>query len=352
VDNKCNVLAQLAAMENILSSPELFKQLDRPIFMAIGHDEEIGGPSGAANISKYFSQRQLSFDYILDEGNIMVSNFIPGMKGHLALIGTIEKGFMNVELSVIGRGGHASMPPIHAEGNVQQDRRIVPILLRSLLALEKHPCPTYFNRSSPLRRMLEIVTRQRLVSFPMNVVFSNFWLFGPIVKVVLSKLSAGAAASIRTTTAITRIVGGEKLNSLPMKVKAYINHRIHPQDSIESILTYDQKIINNQRVAIRLLDGSRPPSKDSGYTSSGYQFIEKSVRLVFDLPSAPSLVVGNTDTYWYWNLSDQIYRFLPIAMALKDATMVHGYNERIGVRALNDLVKFYETLILLDGLKL
>lgn len=351
VDNKCNLLAQLAAIENMISLPELFHRLDRTLFIAIGHDEEIGGSNGAAHISAYFSQRNLSFEYILDEGNIMVSNFIPGMKGHLALIGTIEKGMMNVELSVKGLGGHASMPPIHAEGNVQQDRRILPILLRALLDLENHPCPSHFGRLSPLRRMLEIVARQRLVSFPMNIIFSNFWFFGPIVQRVLNRLSAGAAASIRTTTAITRIMGGEKLNSLPTKVKAYINHRVHPHDSIEKILKYDQRIINNKRVSIRLLDGSRPPSKDSGFMVSGYQYIEKSVRMVFDLPSAPSLVVGNTDTYWYWNLSDQIYRFLPIAMALKDATMVHGYNERIGVKALEELVKFYETLILVDGLQ-
>ena len=179
VDNKCNALAQLAAIENILSSSELFHQLDRTVFVAIGHDEEIGGKNGAANISAYFSQRQLSFEYILDEGNIMVSNFIPGMKGHLALIGTIEKGMMNVELSVTGLGGHASMPPIHAEGNIQQDRRILPILLRALLALENHPCPSHFGPTSPLRQMLEIVARQRLVSFPINVVFSNFWFFVP-----------------------------------------------------------------------------------------------------------------------------------------------------------------------------
>jgi len=351
VDNKCNVLAQLAAIENILSSPQLFHRLDRILFVAIGHDEEIGGTHGAAQIATYFSQRQLSFEYILDEGNIMVSQFIPGMKGHLALIGTVEKGMMNVELSVSGLGGHASMPPIHAEGNVQQDRRILPILLRALLALENHPSPGHFGPLTPLRRMLEIVARQRLVSFPMNIIFSNFWFFGPLVKQVLTRLSAGAAASIRTTTAITRIMGGDKLNSLPTKVKAYINHRIHPNDSIEGILKYDQRIINNPKVAIRLLEGSRPPSRDSGFTSSGYQRIETSVRMVFDLPSAPSLVVGNTDSYWYWSLSDQIYRFLPIAMSLKDATMVHGYNERIEVKALWNLVQFYETLILLDGIK-
>eukprot|EP00979_Chaetoceros_neogracilis_P006640 scaffold1352_cov129-Chaetoceros_neogracile.AAC.2 len=41
-------------------------------------------------------------------------------------------------------------------------------------------------------------------------------------------------------TAVTKIYGGKKMNALPSEVKAYINHRVHPNDTFENILEYDR----------------------------------------------------------------------------------------------------------------
>jgi len=90
--------------------------------------------------------------------------------------------------------------------------------------------------------------------------FSNFWLLGPLFKHLLLRASSGAAASIRTTTAVTKIYGGKKMNALPSEVKAYINHRVHPNDTFESILEYDRKVINDDRVKLHLMKGSIPAS--------------------------------------------------------------------------------------------
>jgi len=45
---------------------------------------------------------------------------------------------------------------------------------------------------------------------------------------------------IRTTTAVTKIIGGNKLNALPSHVVAYVNHRVHPNDSMEFVAEHDR----------------------------------------------------------------------------------------------------------------
>jgi len=104
IDNKHNVIGQLGAMEEILNSGFLPK---RTVYIAMGHDEEIGGEDGAQRIAQVLEKENLNFEFILDEGTMMVSGAIPGFKEPVALVGCAEKGFMNVEITVTGPGGHS-----------------------------------------------------------------------------------------------------------------------------------------------------------------------------------------------------------------------------------------------------
>ncbi len=111
IDNKHNVVGQLGAMEEILRKGDLPK---RTTYISMGHDEEIQGFDGAAYIARYFKEQKIQFEFILDEGTMIISGAIPGIPKdeHIALVGCVEKGMMCVELSVKGPGGHSSIPPI------------------------------------------------------------------------------------------------------------------------------------------------------------------------------------------------------------------------------------------------
>ena len=52
-----------------------------------------------------------------------------------------------------------------------------------------------------------------------------------------------------------------------------------------------------------------PPAPVSSTESPGFQIIKKSVAACFGAPTAPMLMIGNTDTRHYWGLSDKIFRF-------------------------------------------
>ena len=273
---------------------------------------------------------------------MIISGAVPGIRGHLGLIGCTEKGMCTVAMKARASGGHSSMPPINEEG-------IISIMGKAVTRLEANPFPAHFGRNSPLREMLEYCAWR--MSPPLRLLCSNLWLFAPLLKSVLLRMSPGAAASIRTTTAVTMIEGGTKFNVLPYSVTAYVNHRIEASESISSVISYDRKVIDDSRIEIRALDFCIPPAPKSATNTDAFHRIQRCVQVIFDCPSVPTILTGNTDTRHYWSLSSKIYRFSPIQMHISDASMFHGVNERISVEALAQTVDYYQALILLSCLE-
>jgi carboxypeptidase PM20D1 len=333
IDNKHNVVSQLGAVEEIL---QLNMKPQRRVVISIGHDEEIGGYEGARNIAKYLQEYHYSFEFILDEGTMMISGAIPGTKENVALIGIAEKGSMNLELSVQGQGGHSSVPSI-------EEDNVIKVLSQAIVALESKPLSPHFQRGSPFRLSLEYISGK--LSFPFNIILSNLWFFGKILETLLVRSSNGVAASMRTTTSVTKFTGGEKINALPTVARAYVNHRVHPFDTHNKVLEYDRKVVNDKRVQMLVMD-SFPPSPISHCNSEAFKHISKCVKVVFGFESTPSLMVGNTDTRWYWELSENIFRFSPVPLTMEETKMFHGINEKIRTVDLENMVDFYRTLLL------
>jgi len=244
---------------------------------------------------------------------------------------------VTLELRVDTAGGHSSMPPIKEEGAVS-------IIAKAVTKLEANPFPAKFSRGSNMRKQLQFLSP--MFSTPMRVVTSNLWLFSPLLKKVLLRASNGAAAMLRTTTAVTVIQGGDKYNVLPYTVKAYVNHRIHPEDTLEGVIEYDKKVIDDDRIKVTVVGGVTPASKVSSLTSNSFAWVKESVANVFNNPSTCSLMIGNTDTRHYWNLSNDIYRFSPVNLHVKELGMFHGLNERISVDNLAGVCLYYRELML------
>jgi carboxypeptidase PM20D1 len=109
LDNKSQMMGMLESVEDLLRqniSPR------RTLFFAFGHDEESGGDQGAGQIKSHFSDRDLKFEFILDEGGAMMKDVFPGTSAIFAFIGTAEKGYLDIGLSVRTVGGHSSVPPM------------------------------------------------------------------------------------------------------------------------------------------------------------------------------------------------------------------------------------------------
>ncbi|MEO8270964.1 MAG: M20/M25/M40 family metallo-hydrolase, partial [Aureliella sp.] len=88
-------------------------QPERTIYLAFGHDEELGGAEGNKKMADWLRSHGKRLYMILDEGGCILTEF-PGLARPAALVGVAEKGILNVALSVdvaADQVGHGSMPP-------------------------------------------------------------------------------------------------------------------------------------------------------------------------------------------------------------------------------------------------
>lgn len=56
-------------------------------------------------------------------------------------------------------------------------------------------------------------------------------------------------------------------------------------------------------------------------------------------------MIGNTDTRWFWNLTESIYRFCPVRLGPKDLNRYHGIDERVSIANLAEIADFYFRLL-------
>jgi carboxypeptidase PM20D1 len=335
LDDKSGVIAVLEAVELLLKHGFQPRQT---VFLAFGHDEEIGGQAGAGRIAEVLKARSIRLEYALDEGLAVTRGMVPGLEVPAALVGIAEKGFASVELAAEATGGHSSMPP---------PSTAIGTVAAAVHSLEDHPMPAsldgpaalLFDRLGPEMPLLT------------KTAIANRWLFG---RLIIGKLTNGEAtnALVRTTTAATIIEGGVKENVLPARARAVVNFRIKPGDSIDSVLAHVKRTIANPRLSIRLLDpaAARNASPVSSTSSEGFITIERTIRQVFPgTLVAPSLVLGATDARNYEGIADNVYRFLPYVIGPDDMSRIHGTDERISIESYRNCVRFYAQLLTNEG---
>ena len=317
MDDKFALLGIMEAVEMQLGHG---LQPQRTIYLAFGHDEEIGGHSGAAKIAALLGERNVELEYILDEGLTISEGVLPDITKPVALIGIADKGYLSLELSVEVEGGHSSMPP---------PQTAVGLVSTAVSRLQEGQMPA--SIAGVPRQTLEYIGPE--MPFGKRLVMANLWLFKPLVE---RKLSASPAtnAGIRTTTAATIIDGGLKENILPSRARAVVNFRILPGDSIERVIAHVGEVVNDSRVKVNRFGTSNDePSPVSNINAQGFQIIQRTLRQVFpEVLVAPALCVGGTDSEHYLKLTNNIYRFSPMRLRPEDMKRLHGINERTSVR--------------------
>lgn len=333
LDDKMNALGMLEAIQLLL---EEGYQPERSIFLAYGHDEEVGGKYGAQAIAQRFKQQGLEFEFILDEGMLVVEGALPGLAAPACLIGVAEKGYTTLNISIdIKEGGHSSMPG---------KETAIGILAGALHRLESHPFPAQIKGVTG--ELFDYVGPEMNTLY--KTVFANRWLFGGILKSQLSG-KPGPNATIRTTTAPTILRAGMKDNVLPSSAEGQVNFRIIPGESAETVIDYVNKVIADDRVVVKEQAPATTynPSQISATDAFGFTVLQKTASQIFpEAIVAPALMVGATDSRHYTELSDNIYRFSPVHLLNSELKLIHGINERVSIENYERLIRFYHQLLL------
>jgi len=248
------------------------------------------------------------------------------------MVGIAEKGYMMVELSVEGSGGHSSVPPRETP---------LGILARAIVTVERSPMPA--RLTSVAQHMLEAIAPE--MSFWQRLVVANRWLFANLLLRQLQQTPRGNAL-LRTTFAPTIFQAGIKENVIPARVHALVNVRLLPGDTPEQVLEYLRQILPDRRIQIRQHSLLSLPSPVTDPSSPAFQAVARSIRAVFpEARVVPYLVLGATDSRHYTGLTSTILRFTPVRLTPEEYATFHGTNERIPVREVLRAVRFFVTLL-------
>jgi carboxypeptidase PM20D1 len=332
LDDKVSVIGMLEAIEVLLQEGY---QPERTIYFAFGHDEETRGQYGAQAMAHHFKKNNIHFEYVLDEGMLLIEDALNGLNKPVAIIGLSEKGYATLTITAqLKDAGHSSMPP---------DETAVGLLSKAIQKLESRPLPAHID--GVMASFMEYVGPE--MEWPYKALFANLWLTRGLVINQMSQRPS-SNASIRTTIAPTMLRAGFKDNVLPTRASAKVNFRIKPGESPSSVLEYVRSLYKDERIIVSMAAEtvSSDPSPISSTAAFGFEVIQKSSEEIFpEAVVAPGLVIGSTDGRFYYEVSDNVYRFIPVQLKNDDLIRIHGINERVGVAAYEKVIQFYCRLL-------
>lgn len=329
LDTKGTLYAFLQAAEELLEEgfvPET------DVWFCSSCDEEIGG-HGAPETVAWLQAKGIRPSLVLDEGGAIVEGALPTSTTPIALLGVLEKGYVDLLVRAKSRGGHSSTPPKNSP---------LARLARFIVFLE---------RRNPMRmKMVPEVenlfrTAAPSMSFGYRFLFGNLWLFRPLVTWLLPRINAYGRALMSTTIAFTRCSGSEANNVIPSEATLTVNLRPHPvQDKDESIALL-RKIAAKFDLEIDVID-ARPSNPALDAKTPAFEKLVRQIKEYFpDVLVSPYVILGGTDCRHYAAISEAPVRFSPMRLANADLKKMHGLNESVPLSALAETVGFYRKLI-------
>jgi Gly-Xaa carboxypeptidase len=350
-DCKNVLIGLLSAVEDLLQqgwTPT------RSLVLAFGYDEESKGWKGAGEIARVLEERygHDSFEFILDEGGMGLQTL--GDKVY-ALPGVGEKGAIDLNFALSVNGGHSSVPPAHTG---------IGIISEIIYHLEREDLfSPLLDDKHPARQLLECQAKH-------SAEYVEPWLWPALQSddyvAVAEKLAESRGSRIRftyqTSQATDLITGGVKINALPEKINVTINYRVALHETTDNVKSRAINIVT-PIVKKRNLTFTAFGSGDAGDGTNHLELdlfssplepapisptnVKKDAvwarfsgvtRSVFEsLPSlngkqvivAGDTMTGNTDTRFYWNLTQNIYRWSPTREG--GSANIHTVDERLDV---------------------
>ena len=301
------------------------------IYFAFSGGEEVNG-LGAKHIVDYFAENNVTPSAVVDEGGAVVENVFPGVKKPCAMVGIGEKGLLDLRYEVSSNGGHASAPKPHTP---------VGELSAACCKVENHPLKSHIT--APVAKMFDTLGRHS--TFVYRMIFANLWCFRPVLDMIAKKSGGEMNALMRTTVAFTQMKGSDASNVIPPSATMVSNIRINPADSVESVMEYIKKTVDNERITVSKIFGNEP-SRISTTDCEGW---EKVVNAVSDTWQGsivtPYLMVQCSDSRHYGAISDKVYRFSAMDLTSEERASIHGNNEKIRLESITRAVEFYIRLM-------
>lgn len=332
LDMKNHLICVMEAVESLIA--EGF-QPERDVYLCFGHNEETvaSSCSGANSIVETFLERGIHLDSVLDEGSALIRLDVPGLiHTYISAVGTAEKGYVDMKITMHDKGGHTSASPKHS-GMAK--------LAEAVQDLESNQFPSHW-----LPFLDELFgTIGRHATLPGRLITCNIPLLRPVIKTVMTSIGE-AACMVRTVTSVSQCEGSPAPNVLPQRPSITANFRMLPGDTTEDVEKHIRKVIKNKDIEIERFS-RKEATKFSPTDSRAFKAIERVEEALHpgDIAVAPFLVMGGTDACFYEPVCDNVLRFAPFDVTLKLFLCTHATNERCPIAALNEAVTFFREYI-------
>ena len=328
-DTKCSVMAFFEAVEELLREGYT---PDCDVYLASSCTEEWAG-DGAPKIVEELKRRGVELFIVCDEGGGIISEPIGGIKGNFAMVGVFEKGKADVKFTARSTGGHASAPAKNTP---------IARLAAFVNEVETH---TPFKRKFLPEVSAMFARLAPYAPFGLKLVMGNLWLFAPIMKPVLGKISAQAGAMLQTTIAFTMQSGSDAYNVLPQEATLGANMRFIPHQGEKESLEIIKALAAKHGLETEIVH-SNDYTEPVDINGEAFKLVEKVIGETFPgLPVSPYVMTGATDAQFYQPICPSCIRFAPVIYGPEQMKGMHGLNENIEYNCLPGAVSFYQNLI-------
>lgn len=332
IDTKTPLFAQLQACEELLEEGFDFAGIN--VYIGSSNNEETGG-DGMVLAAEYFRQNGIHFDVVLDEGGAITTGMIPGVTGKSAMVAVHEKSrHMYRCTASLQTKGHGGLNPNKDNAVVRMSNFITEVNKAHIYSCSFSPeVKATFTQHAPY------------MSFPLNILFGNFGLFGPLIKQIMKRIPQ-TNAMLSTEISFTTMFAGDK-EAVQVKAKraeATMFLRCVREADLEKGLEKIKRIAAKYGVEIEqtLRDYCEP----TDFNKDGYKVLESVLNENFpDVIVAPFLLTAGTDARRLSGLADSILRFAPIDLDKAQYASIHGANEHIKLDNIGECVCFYRDFV-------
>jgi acetylornithine deacetylase/succinyl-diaminopimelate desuccinylase-like protein len=306
------------------------------IFLGVA-DEEAGGALGAGFMTEQHFDLFANAGVVLNEGGYIATDAKSGSVRYYA-VETAQKVPLWLRLTATGSPGHGSLPRPDSAPNR---------LLAALARIQTWSPPVHvvpeLQRFYADTALLDEdgAHRERLRDLRLALSDPKF----------AAEFTANPRqnAQVRNTISLTVLAAGGKTNVIPPEAHAELDVRLLPDQDPEAFLAELARVIADDQIKIETLLSFPPASSPRDHEL--FRALEEiAARHHPGAVISTPLATGFTDCHYFRARGVPCYGFLPFELSDRDASLVHGNDERIGVANLKSGTRLlYELVARLAG---
>lgn len=332
IDTKTPLFAELQACEELLEEGYDFQGIN--LFIGSSNNEEVCG-DGMVLATQYFQEKGIHFYAVLDEGGAITTGMIPGVVNKSAMVAVHEKSRHVYRCTTkLQAKGHGGLNPNKDNALIRMSKFISDLS-------ESHIYKGSFSKEVKAT----FTEHAPYMKFPMNILFGNFWIFGPLIKKIMMNIPQ-TSTMLSTEISFTTISGGNKedVQVKAKEVEATMFLRCVREEDLLKGLNKIKKIA--KKYGVEITEEVRDYCEPTDFDKEPYKILKKVLNQNFpDVIVAPFLLTAGTDARRFTNVADNILRFAPIDLDKQQYASIHSADEHIKIRNIGECVCFYKDFI-------